>query len=96
MYVKTIKLNDRYCFIFRFWNKKDSSKYLTESGSDAFDHLCQMRQHETVYLTNEINMKRSFSMDILVRHSVNVLCGLPSDVFIFNKVNYTFMHSSTC
>ena len=60
--------------------------YLAESGPIAFDHLYQLRQNEITYVTNELSQKTVISMDVLVRHSVNVLCGLPSDVFVFNKV----------
>lgn len=61
--------------------------YLTESGTEAFDHLQQLRLNETLYITKEVNQTKRFPSEVLMRHSLNVLNGLPSEVFIFSKVS---------
>lgn len=72
-----------------------SSKYLTESGPNAFDHYYKLRQNEAVYIANETRKLRMFPKEILISHVVNVLIGVPSEVFIFSKVSTSSFYNVT-
>ena len=66
-------------------------KHFAECGPEAFDHLYNLRHQEALFITeqgDEINFE---SQENLLTHSINVLFGLPSKSFVFNKVS-TSLH----
>lgn len=60
--------------------------FLTESGSEAFDRLFDVRHYEVSRLANSQLELVYYPQTDVIRHSVNVLIGLSSSVYLFNKV----------
>eukprot|EP00794_Sanderia_malayensis_P009091 gene9091-10061_t len=70
---------------------RQDNSFLTEFGDAAFDYLYRVRRYEVALLTNS-KMSRDIrlSREDILRRSLDVLLGLSSNMYSFNKVKCCF------
>ncbi|XP_065066356.1 gamma-tubulin complex component 6-like isoform X2 [Rhopilema esculentum] len=73
----------------------DVSTYFCESGPAAIDHLYNLRRKEASYITDQKQEHFYVSQNQLIKQSVNVLIGLPSRSFHFNRGRCSFTVDSS-
>ena len=65
--------------------------YLTEAGPEVFDQLLEahMEQLRLVYPSIYLLHRHTIAMSRLVADAINLLIGVSSNTFFFNKVSPT-------
>ena len=65
--------------------------FLTEAGADVFDHLYQAYQRRLRLLDPELTLPpvRTIATITLVKNTLYMLIGVPSDTFHLNNVSTT-------
>ena len=63
--------------------------YITEAGPEAFDVLYRRRIESLQLLDQTLTtVRQQVSMDDVVTHALNLLIGVPSNLFLFDEVSF--------